>query len=825
MKKAMLSVLLSGVCGIGYSDVCLNGGWRLEGADEKGRCVSCPISVPGDVHSALLAAGVIPDPFFGSNETNVIWVGQRDWTIARTFTADASLLGEKSVILRLEDVDTFCTLYLNGHRLGETDNRFRRWEFDVKPYLKDGENTLKGVFADAEKRVSDLRTSSPVVWQDTRWMNGRVPGMCHIRKPQCHSGWDWGICQMVVGFCGDVKLIAGDWRIDYVYTEQHFNKDRSHCDLDVIVELTDADGSRSAVTNRVAINRPRLWWPNGQGEQYLTPWTVEVRGRKISGRTGLREIEFVTDRDWKDKKLGRSCFFRVNGRDVFMKGANWIPCDAFDSRRTASRYRDLLESSRKANMNMLRVWGGGQFEREEFYDLCDELGILLWHDMMFACSNYPDDEAFFASVREEVKHQVKRLRNHASIALWCGDNECVNSVRLAPVTQDDQEFYVAAYAKRRLMLKRTIAAADPTRRFWPTSPCREEGDFAARDDECHRFGDAHYWRVWFNDYDFEAYRNVHARFCSEFGFQSFSSEEVARTFSAASPLDWQADDFLYHQKAHRGNEKIVDTFPRYFRKPKDTPGVLYLSQVQQALAIKTGVEFWRTLRPWCMGTLYWQLNDNWPVASCSSIEYGGKWKHLHHQARRFYAPVAVVGLPDETVVALNDTPEPVDAEIAVEAWSFDGTRPEKTFRCRRMLRPESVLKLVPKDFAALTFGGTNGFFVLSLKTERGEFQNEWLPRRPKDCPLADAKIDVVFDGLAVTLTTDRPAFFVWANVEGVRGEFTDNSFTLLPGRPKKLVFENKEDVSPEAFRRAFTVRHLRSIESGGFEIAPVDGAK
>ena len=797
----MISLLAAAV-------LSLAGEWTLTGVDHKDRKVSCDIRVPGDVHTALSEAGVIPDTFVGTNELVAAWVNRRGWTLSRKFAVDENTLNAKSVILRLENVDTFATVFVNGTPVGETFNRFRRWEFDVKPFLKEGRNVISGVFADAEKRAAELSAASAISWQDEKWMNGRVPGMCHLRKPQCHSGWDWGICQMVVGFCGEVRLIASDWRIDYVYTEQRFNRDRTHCDLDVIAELTDADGTHSAVTNRVAIDNPRLWWPSGQGEPYLTPWTVEVRGRRVSGRTGLREIEFITDRDWKDGKLGRSCFFRVNGRDVFMKGANWIPCDAFDGNRTVERYRDLLTSARDANMNMLRVWGGGQFEREAFYDLCDELGILLWHDMMFACSSYPDDEAFFASVRAEVAHQVKRLRNHASIALWCGDNECVNAVRLAPVTQDDQEFYVAAYAKRRLMLKRAIAAADPTRRFWPTSPCREEGDFAARDDACHRFGDTHYWRVWFSNYDFEAYRDVAARFCSEFGFQSFSSEEVARTFSAARPLDWRADDFQYHQKAVGGNKRIVGMFKRYFREPTSTRGVLYLSQVQQALAIKTGVEYWRSIRPWCMGTLYWQLNDNWPVASWSSIEYGGKWKQLHYHARRFFDPLAVVGLPGDRIAALNDLPHPVGAEIAVESWAFDGVAPEKAVRVAKDLPAGGVLRLGPEDFGTECFGDTNGFLVLTMKTDRGVFRNEWMPKRFKDCPLAAARIVADFDGFRVTLSTDRPAFYVWANAEGVRGEFSDNSFTLLPGRPVTIEFVPKQDVSPAEFRKRFTVSDL-----------------
>lgn len=814
-EKICAFVAVAGLAMTGFAaELDLAGEWTLSGSNELGQAISCPIAVPGDVQSALFAAERMPDPFWVANETNIQWVGQREWTLTRDFTVDASLLQEKSVILRLEDVDTYCTVFVNGKKAGFADNRFRRWDFDVKPFLREGRNVITGVFENAEARIEKRRGEYDVDWQWPTWMNGRVLGICLIRKPQCHAGWDWGLSQMTIGFCGPVKLIASDWRIDYVYTAQRFNADLSHCDLDIIAEISDADGSRSVVTNTMAIKNPRLWWPNGQGEQFLTPWSVKVRGRTVSGRTGLRTIEFVTKQDRNPETGGRarSCYFKVNGRPVFMKGANWIPCDAFDSRQTTDRYRDLLESARNANMNMIRLWGGGQFEKDAFYELCDELGLLIWHDFMFACSNYPDDDAFFASVRAEVAHQVKRLRNHASIALWCGDNECINAVRNACGEDGDQELYVTAYARRRLMLKRLVAELDPTRRFWPSSPCREEGDFERRSDIQHGLGDEHYWGVWHGNRDFESFYNVRTRFCSEFGFQSFPSPELAKTFSASDPLDWQSPDFLYHQKNKRGNAIITNTFSRYFHIPKDTKGVLYLSQVQQALAIKTGVEYWRSLRPWCMGTLYWQLNDNWPVASWSSIEYGGKWKQLHYQARRFYEPLYVVGLPGCRIAALNDLPQSVDAEISVEAWAFDGVSPTKTVRIRKTLAAGGVHMLLPKDFGVEGFGDTNGFFVLTMKTDRGMVQNEWIPRRFKDCPLAAANIETKFDGLKVTLTTDRPAFYVWANVENIRGEFSDNSFTLLPGRSVTLEFIPKgPHPTPCEFRKCFSVMDLSDI--------------
>ena len=807
---ALVGACASFVCVAGEID--LSGTWRLSGKDGAGTEMACPITVPGDVQSALLAAGKIADPYFGSNETNVQWVGRREWTISREFVVDETVLGNPSVILRLEDVDTFCTIFVNGTEAGRTDNRFRRWEFDVRRLLRPGVNTIVGRFADAEAEIARRMASYDVTWP--AWLNGSVQGINLIRKPQCHGGWDWGITQMSVGFCGTVRMIAGPWRLDYIYTEQHFAKDFARCDLDVIAEITEANGLHAFVTNRVVIDKPRLWWPAGQGEPYLTPWTVDVRGRKLSGRTGLRTIELVADDD-EDPVTGargRSFYFKVNGRRVFMKGANWIPCDAFATRQTPWRYRDLLESALAANMNMIRVWGGGQFEPDFFYDFCDEHGLLVWQDMMFACANYPDDPAFLESVRLETVHQVRRLRNHASIALWCGDNECINPVQNCREARDDRDFYVSCYAKRRALLKKTIAAADPTRCFWPTSPCAGEGDFAGRGDVPHGLGDEHYWGVWHGERDFESFYDVRTRFCSEFGFQSFSSLEVARTFSASVPFDWQADDFQYHQKNRRGNRIIEGTFSRYFKPPKDSPSLLYLSQVQQAFAVKTGVEFWRSLRPWCMGTLYWQLNDNWPVASWSSVEYGGKWKQLHYQARRFYAPVAVAGLPGGRLSAMNDTPTDLNVVLTVDEWRFDGEAPARKHEVSRVLVANAAQTLEPPDWGADSDFSTNGSFFLSfeLRGEKALFRNEWLPRRHKDMPLADANVTMKADSFSVTLSTDRPAFFVWVNAEGCPGEFDDNSITLLPGRPRTLTFTPKDpSVTPERFKRALTVMHLK----------------
>ena len=786
--SALFTILAAGMTCWG-AEIDLAGMWRLTGSDEKGAAIACPIAVPGDVQSALFKEGLMLDPYFGRNETKCTWVGRRDWTVERTVEASAEFLAHSRVILRLEDCDTFCTVFVNGQKAGETEDRFVRWDFDVKPFLKPGKNVIRGVFRSAAKEADARAKRYPV-----HYSMGNVTAtdnMALIRKPACHGAWDWGLEQMVVGFCGPVKLIASDGdRIDYVYSEQKFSDDLKHCTLTVFADLEDG----TTVTNVVEIDNPPLWWPNGAGERKFHTFTVDVRGQKVTRRVGLRKLEVVT--------TDGAMTFRVNNRDIFMKGANWIPCDAFDARQTPARYRDLLESAAAANMNMIRVWGGGQYEKDAFYDLCDELGLLVWHDQMFSCATYPGDEAFMADITREYAHQFRRLRDHASIALWCGDNECVGAVKWWRTTPEEKKIITDALFTRQKATQAAVTKYDPTRMFWPSSPSAGPGDLTDCWHDDSR-GDMHNWNVWHENKGFDNYYKFRPRFCSEFGYQSFSSREVAETYCRPQDVNPTGPDFEWHQKNPGGNRRILETMARYFRFPQGTDAILYLSQVQQAVAIKTAVEGWRAQRPRCMGTLFWQLNDNWPVASWSSIEYGGKWKHLHYQAKRFFAPVAVVGLPEGKVVALNDTAKPARGELKLEYWGFDG----------KVLKSETKTVDLAPDSAAVVAAyekRENAFLHLTLKTSAGVFENDWFFDYYKTYDLADAKVEAKFDGFKVTLTTDRPAFFTWANAKGIRGEFDDNSFTLLPGRPKTIVFTPKaEGVTSSRFRQAFSVTHLR----------------
>jgi len=778
----------------------LAGNWKLS---ETGSDAILPIEVPGDVHSALLMAGRIPDPHFGQNEKRIQWVADRAWTISRTVDVPKELLASGEIVLRLEDVDLFCTVFVNGREVGRTDDRYLRYEFDVKPYLRPGKNEIRGEFSctlkELEKIVAARRHRYPTGGGDVRYMT-------LLRKPPCHGGWDWGLTQMTVGFCGRVELVASDKpRIDYVYTDQAFSDDYAHCTLTVYADLSDG----TTVTNRVEIDNPPLWWPNGLGEQSFYTYTIDedgVVGRAIprapqTRRIGLRKLEL----DLSDGRMA----FKVNGVELFAKGANWIPCDAFSNRQTPARYRDLLESAAAANMNMIRLWGGGQYEKDCFYDICDELGLLIWHDHMFACGIYPGDDAFLAKVRTEMRHQLKRLRDHASIALWCGDNECVGSLKWYPESQAEPQFYRDMMQKRMKMQDEATAAFDPARRFWPSSPCAGPGSYADNWTN-DKAGDMHYWDVWFGDKPFDECYRYKPRFCSEFGYQSYPSPSVAKTFVKSEDYNVTAPDFEYHQKSKGGNKRIVERIFELFRFPSGTDEIIYLSQVQQALAIKTAVEYWRTLRPHCMGTLYWQLNDLWPVASWSSLDYGGKWKQLHYQARRFYAPVAVVAVQSEAdsnavdIVALNDTRKPVSDTVHARLFATDGTLlDEKKLPCRVEAGSVSVAGSLPKRAGA--------FLVVDF----AGFRNDAFFAPFKTMNLAPARVTKTCTEEAgvwkVTLSTDRPAFFVTADVGAIRGTFSDNSFTLLPGEPMTLTFVRKaeEKASFADFQSEFRIDRLK----------------
>ena len=794
MNRILFSFFASALSVAAFAaELDLAGTWKLVKADDAK--VACPIAVPGGVHTALLKAGLMKDAFWGQNEKDMQWVGKSDWNISREFEVSKDFLAKKEIVLRLEDCDAFATIFVNGQKVGETTDRFQRYTFDVKPFLKAGANTIEGRFRSPEKEADKRRAAkgrefpmSNIMW---------AKNQAFVRKAACHAGWDWGPAVQVTGFCGTTKLIATDGpRVEYVYSTQNFNDNFTHCTLTVTAELSDG----SKAEKKFEIDNPPLWWPNGAGEQKFYTAEFDVNGEKVVKKIGLRKVEVLNEKTVNNGKDELSLVFRVNGRRLFMKGANWIPCSAYENEQTPERYAQLIESARKAHMNMIRVWGGGQYEKDCFYDLCDEKGILIWHDMMCSCAVYPGDDAFLGEIRDEVTHQLKRLRDHASIAMWCGDNECLGAIKWFEESRKDPDFYRGEWIKRSKLQGDLVAKYDPQRTYWPSSPCCGPGDFGDGWKEDSK-GDMHNWDVWHENQPFAKYYEYHPRFCSEFGFQSFPSMEIAETFASKEQILSRGPDFEWHQKNPGGNERIRKTFARYFPEPKDVPSELLLSQFQQAMAIQTAVDAWRGEQPRCMGTLFWQLNDNWPVASWSSIEYGGKWKPLQYLARRFFEPVHVTLSPDGSVNVINDPDKPVSGKVVAVRHSFDGTK---------KIMSETGGEVTVPACSAAVFGKptVRADEVLELRfcdsvnfPVRADYKG--------DLPKANVKAEI--DGFKVTLTTDKPAFWVWMNAKGIRGEFDDNAVTLVPGDPRTFTFKAKDSITPELFKKSFSVTHLAEL--------------
>jgi beta-mannosidase len=635
----------------------LNGEWlfRERGADEW-----LPGRVPGGVHPDLIAAGRIPDPFIGDEELRVQWVAERDWEYRRDFAVDDDALAEERIELVFDGLDTLADIRLNGEWLGSADNMFRSWRFDLTGRVRAGANELSVTFRSAVGRAAELDSARHL---DT--VADQLPGAPHLRKAPSHFGWDWGPKLPNIGFWQGARLEAWSLRrIADVRLSQSIKRDHARVTAAITVERTGSTGplvARLTVSDpggratsvaadlaaesicelSVDIADPELWWPNGLGGQPLYLVGIAIADQNMGTREGkeyrigLRTIELRREPDdW-----GESFTFVVNGVPVFAKGSNWIPADSFPGRIEPTQVESLLAAAADANHNMVRVWGGGYYETEAFYDACDRLGLLVWQDFMFACSVYPlQDAAFLENVRAETTEQVRRLAHRACLALWCGNNEMergwANWGWDRPETQDLKAAYLEFFGET---LPGWVASLDGATPYWPSSPSSGRPLVEAIGG---RAGDDHEWTVWHGLEPFAAYGRESYRFVSEFGFESVPAEATIAAF-APDRSEWNLGSPLldHHQRCPSGNARILYYLAQQFRLPHEFTGFVYLSQVLQAEAMRVGVEHWRRERERCGGALYWQLNDCWPVSSWSSLDYFGRWKALHYATRRFFAPV------------------------------------------------------------------------------------------------------------------------------------------------------------------------------------------
>ncbi len=775
------------------------------------------LALPGDIISGLHAAGLIPDPYWGRNEYDLRWICERDWILTREIELDRT-----DLVLVAGEVDTVASISLNGTPVLETQNAHRTYRADISHAAKIGANRLEirlhSVTRECDARAAAQPFPIPDHGENSPIRNGNM-----LRKPQCDFGWDWNIALAASGIYGALQLEPAEaQRIERLAISQ------DHSGEGVIVTIAahlDGAAAGDAALNvafggmqkRVEVPQgiedpvliaefhlanPELWWPAGQGLQPLYDLSVQLGAQTEERRIGLRHIELVSEPD----EIGRSFVLKVNGRPIFCKGANWIPADALAGRIDPLEVEELLQSAVLANMNMIRIWGGGRYEPTWFHDLCDEMGLLVWQDFMFACNLYPSTPDFTAEVEAEVRDVVARLHHHASTALWCGDNELVGALTWFEESRRDRDRYLVNYDRLNRALEAALLETDPQAIWWPSSPTPGPLSFgdAWHDDSS---GDMHFWSVWHEGRDFDHYRDVAPRFCSEFGFQSYPSMDVIRRFADPEDFNISAPVFESHQKNKGGNARIAETMFRYFRFPAGFENFVYLSQVQQALAIHTAVTHWRSLKPRCMGTLIWQLNDTWPVCSWSSLDHGGGWKLLHHAARNFFAPILVSAVPEgEEVVlrAVNDEPDPVEITLEAVAMTMDGTR-RRIGAATATIGPQSAEELFRT--ADLREGE---MLVYSWRLPDGsEGTDHFAPQPYKAYDLQAPEIEMEVlekDGrLAILLTAPKPAFFVALEAD-TPGRFSDNNFLLLPDIPALVHFTPQD---PAANTR-LTLRDLHS---------------
>ncbi|MCW1148129.1 beta-mannosidase [Flavobacterium lacisediminis] len=649
-------------------------------------------TIPGTVHTDLFQNQLIPDPFFGANEKKLQWIENENWEYETYFTLSESELKNQNIDLEFEGLDTYATIFLNGKVVLEADNMFRKWTISAKSHLKIGTNHLKVVFQSAvQKGKEEAKKISYTLPEKER---------VFVRKAQCQFGWDWGPRFVTAGIWKKVQLkFWNSAKIESIkYSQIELNDKKAILEFTTEIyvaevktiqlkinkksETFNLKKGKNKIKMQYEIANPKLWWCNGLGDANLYPFTIEIQqknqlldAKKLN--IGLRTIELIQEKD----QAGKSFYFKLNGKSVFMKGANMVPPDSFLPRVSDSTYFSLVENAKKANMNMLRVWGGGVYFEDAFYEACDANGILVWQDFMFACSMYPGDEKFVQNVKQEVIDNVNRLQNHPSIAIWCGNNENDEGwhnwgwQKQFKYTKADSTQIWNDYKKVfHEMIPKTLDSLLPKEKniYWSSSPSIGWGR-----KESLLQGDSHYWGVWWGKEPFEIYEKKVGRFMSEYGFQGMPNLETLQKVIRKEDLNFTSEAFKNHQKHPTGYETINEYMERDFVVPKDFEDYAYVSQLLQARGMKTAIEAHRRAKPYCMGTLYWQFNDCWPVTSWSSLDYYGNWKAVHYQAKRSFENLLFSieeGNDSYRICIVNDDLKQYSGELVIDLIDFSGTK-------------------------------------------------------------------------------------------------------------------------------------------------------
>ena len=813
-----------------------------------------PATVPGVVHTDLLQNKIIEDPFFRLNERGLQWIDKEDWVYETCFTLAADMMRKENMELVFEGLDTYADVYLNDECILKADNMFRRWSIPVRQYIREENNILKVYFHSPVKIDVPKWDALPYQYpasNDQSENGGLFNKKISIfaRKAGYHYGWDWGPRLVTSGIWRPVYIRAwSDLRINDVFIEQkEVGAGRAviagHVELDadkdmdgVLVTITDeatgrvlgewqADLKRG--TNRVTVDfvlhKPKLWWSNGLGEPFLYRFRTDIiaGGELLDSKTervGIRSLKVVHQPD----KDGHTFYIELNGRPVFAKGANYIPLDNFLPRVTPENYKRTILDAAGVNMNMLRVWGGGIYENDVFYDLCDEYGIMIWQDFMFACSMYPAEGALLDNIHQEAVDNVKRLRNHACIALWCGNNECQDAWLgwgwKCEIERQNKEYADKIWAQYRqqyhVTLPGVVREYAPGTFYWPSSPFAFEGEMSGTTD-----GDRHYWSVWHGKAPISDYDSEKSRFFSEYGFQSFPEFESVKRY-APYPEDWdiRSEVMMSHQRGGDHANGLIETYLlNEYKKPRDFRAFLYMNHVLQGDAIKTAIESHRRQMPYNMGTLFWQHNDCWPVASWASRDYYGRWKAQHYYTRKVYDDILispVVEGDDLKVYAVSDRLENTSGRLQLQVCQFDGTVVHHWDKSVGISGNDSRV-CFSAPLAKLLEGADRGTVYVRVdytdKSGRVYHNNYCLDKQKNmNYPKVDLQTEVrsIEGGYEVTVSADKFARAVCLSVADNESVYSDNYFDVQPKSSVQVQVRTR--LSAEAFNGSLRLTCLNN---------------
>jgi beta-mannosidase len=867
MLSLLLLPLAAGNVAAQTTSQILDSGWRFrlqEGdahaKDHHDTARWHTAAVPGTVQTDLMASKLLPDPFYRDNEAKVQWVGLSDWQYETHFSVDKTTLARDHVELVFDGLDTFADVYLNGHKLTSTDNMFRRWRVPVKTALHEGSNTLEVRLYSPIKRVLPWLLKQPYALPgefDSAFGDepkGKQTAN-YVRKAGYQYGWDWGPRIVTEGIWLPVHLDSWNAvRVDDFHVRQNYvsseaaqvaaqfeviadanktlhvsvdaigpdGQTAAHVEQDVIV-----DAGNNPISLPLRISHPKRWYPAGYGAQDMYTFKTSVRDGSneiysAQHATGLRTVELRREKDaW-----GKSFAFVINGIPVFAKGADMIPFDSFPTRVSNAQMERVLQSARDANMNAVRIWGGGYYMPDAFYEMTDRLGLMVWQDFMFGGAIPPSDVAFAQNTRQEAIEQVKRLRDHPSIILWCGNNEVQTGWdgwgdRLAlkkAISGDEREKLVTGMVNLfSNTLRNVVTEYDPSVPYWASSPSTDyEGPANVLDD-----GDYHYWNVWSGEAKpVSEYLNITPRFQSEYGLQSFPEMRTIHAFTEQGDLQPESPVMRAHQKfdGGNGNKRLLLYIERSYGQPKDFASFVYLSQVMQAEGIQLAAEHLRASRPQAMGSMYWQLNDVWPGASWASIDYFGRWKALQFHARRFYAPLMIAALRNNgstTVSLVSDSTSPTSLHWRMRTMDFSG-KVLSEHQASADVPALSSSKVATYSDAQLLNGAdphaTFAVFEL-LDGDKVLSRNLVFFDEAKTLalpvPHITTSLAAASDGYALTLSSDTLARNVWISFGDLDADVSDNAFDLLPGQSVTLAVHGK--VGLDKLKHALQVQDLAGV--------------